>query len=163
MAIGVNPCGWCGREGCKVQLTKKGSSNSINSSCPYHYSKMIYSKAAQYSRSSPCTNVPIHCPICPPGLSGQPKSIWKYNTFAHFAAEHVEMGSDSLPEIPSQLIVESFITSREENDMGISYKATQDYREEYNIPDTDGIEEMRKRDRGNSIVSTQPQRKFLRS
>jgi hypothetical protein len=73
------------------------------------------------------------------------------------------MGSDSLPEIPSQLIVETFITSKEENDMGIGHKATQDYREEYSIPDTDGIEEMRKRDRGDSIVSTQPPRKTIRS
>jgi hypothetical protein len=36
-----DPCGWCGRDGCKVQLTKKGNSHSI-SSCPYQYSKMVY-------------------------------------------------------------------------------------------------------------------------
>ena len=46
--------------------------------------------------------------------------------------------------------------------MGIDHKATLDYREEYSIPDTDGIEEMRKRDRGDSNVSTQPPKKTIR-
>ncbi|KAF8233674.1 hypothetical protein L208DRAFT_1204887, partial [Tricholoma matsutake] len=67
MQIGVSPCGWCGREGCKVQLS---NNNNISSSCSYHYTKMIYAKAAQYSETSPCTNVPITCPIYAEGLSG---------------------------------------------------------------------------------------------
>ncbi|KAF8234371.1 hypothetical protein L208DRAFT_1261897 [Tricholoma matsutake] len=106
MEIGVNPCGWCGRERCKVQLVTisatPGNSNTINSSCPYHYFKMIYSKAAQYSRSSPCPNVPIHCPTCPPSLSGQPKTSWKYNTFAHFAAQWVVIAC--LKYLPNSLL-----------------------------------------------------------
>ncbi|KAF8239943.1 hypothetical protein L208DRAFT_1235494, partial [Tricholoma matsutake] len=68
-----------------------------------------------------------------------------------------------LPEIPSKLIVETFITSKEEHDMGIDHKAILHYRERYSIPNTDGIEEMRKRDRGDSNVSTQPPRKTIRS
>ena len=163
MWIGVNPCGWCGREGCKVQLS---SNNNISSSCSYHYTKMMYAKAAQYSKTSPCTNVPIHCPICPEGFSGQPRTIWKYNALAHFAAEHVPMESDELPDIPSHFIVETFITSKEEKDMGISQEATQDYRDTYQIPGTDGIEEMKKRGRADSAVSTistQPPTKSVRS
>jgi hypothetical protein len=119
MQISINPCGWCGREGCKEQLTKKGNSVSISPSCPYHYSKIMYGKATQYSTTLPCTNVPIRCPICPTGLSGQSRTIWKYNALTYFAAEHVPVGSDSLPEIPSQFIVETFITSQEEKQMGI--------------------------------------------
>ena len=69
-SISVNLCGWCGRQGCKIQLIKKGTSNFISSSCPYHYSKMMYGRAAQYSKSSSCTTVPIHCPLCLEGLSG---------------------------------------------------------------------------------------------
>jgi hypothetical protein len=162
-SISVNPCGWCGRQGCKVQLIKKGTSNSISSSCPYHYSKMMYGRAAQYSKSSPCTNVPIHCPLCLEGLSGQPKTIWKYNAFAHFAAEHVPLGSDSLPEIPSSFIVDTFISSKEESDMGIGQQSTQDHRDQYNIPGTDGFEEeMKKRERAESVVSTEPPRKAAR-
>jgi hypothetical protein len=99
MQIGVSPCGWCVREGCTVQLSN--NTNNISSSCSYHYTKMMYAKAAQYSKTSPCTNVPINCPICPEGLSGQPRTIRKYNALAHFAAEHVPhvpVGGDELPD-----------------------------------------------------------------
>jgi len=64
------------------------------------------------------------------------------------------MGSDELPDIPSHFIVETFITSMEERDMGISQQATQDYRGTFQIPGTDGIEEMKKRGRAESAVST---------
>ena len=70
MHVGVIPCGWCGREGqCQVQLVGKEKSYSVISSCPYHYSKMSYTRALQPNMSSPCTNVPIHCPICSHSLS----------------------------------------------------------------------------------------------
>ena len=89
MHVGVIPCGWCGREGqCQVQLVGKEKSYSVISSCPYHYSKMSYTRALQPNKSSPCTNVPIHCPICSHSLSGQPRTIWKYNAMNHFITEH---------------------------------------------------------------------------
>ena len=69
MQIGVDPCGWCGRDGCKIQLQKKGASHSIPSSCPYQYSKMIYAWATKCTKGSPCTNVPIRCPLCPSGFA----------------------------------------------------------------------------------------------
>jgi hypothetical protein len=84
----------------------------------------------------------------------QPRTIWKYNALAHFAAEHVPIGGDELPDIPSHFIVETFITSKEEKDMGINQEAIQDYRNTYQIPGTDGIEEMKKRGRAESSVST---------
>jgi hypothetical protein len=133
--------------------SEKGNAGHITSSCPYHYSKMVYWRAAQYSKSSPCTNVPILCPLCPPGLSGQPKTIWKYNAFAHFAAEHIPPGSDSLPEISSKFIVETFISSKEERGMGIGQEATDEHRDQYNIPDTDGFEEMQKSEWAESDTS----------
>jgi hypothetical protein len=52
--------------------------------------------------------------------------------------------------------------------MGIPEKIIRDWRDEYNIPDTDGIEEISetmKRQRAASVasvVSTQPQRKNAR-
>jgi hypothetical protein len=78
--VGADPCGcsgWCGREGCKVQLTQArgGKSWSILSSCHYHYAKLSYARALQPTKSSPWTNVLIHCPICPESLSGQPGTI----------------------------------------------------------------------------------------
>jgi hypothetical protein len=72
------------------------------------------------------------------------------------------MGSDELPDIPSHFIVETSITSMEKRDMGISQQATQDYRGTFQIPRTDGIEEVKKRGRAQSTIgtlSTQPPRK----
>jgi hypothetical protein len=80
----------------------------------------------------------------------------------HLAEYHADWGSDDLPEtlprIPGQLLVDSFITSnlKEESLMGIDETLTKDWRDENQIPDTDGIEEMRedlKRARAESSVS----------
>jgi hypothetical protein len=170
MHVGVIPCGWCGREGqCQVQLVGKEKSYSVISSCPYHYSKMSYTRALQPNKSSPCTNVPIHCPICPHSLSGQPRTIWKYNAMNHFITEH-KPASDSktLTEISPSFLVESFISSQEENWMGIPGNAIKEWRDEHEIPDTDGIEEIintseaNKRERAESVVSTQPPKKTPR-
>jgi hypothetical protein len=162
MEVGTDPCGWCGREGCKVQLTQArgGKSWAILSSCPYHYAKLSYARALQPTKSSPCTNVPIHCPICPETLSGQPRTIWKYNAMNHFISEHNPDGKE-LADIPPLFLVETFISSKEEQWMGIPEQTIKDWRlgDEHNIPDTDGIEEISeniKRDRAESVVSTQP-------
>jgi hypothetical protein len=63
----------------------------------------------------------------------------------HLAEYHADWGSDdpTLPRIPGQLLVDSFITSEEESLMGIDEILTDDWREDNNIPDTGGIEEMR--------------------
>ncbi|KZP09618.1 hypothetical protein FIBSPDRAFT_963820 [Athelia psychrophila] len=47
--VGLNPCGFCGRDGCITQLKIKtrGPGVTITSSCPYHYSGMIYKAAAK--------------------------------------------------------------------------------------------------------------------
>ena len=76
----------------------------------------------------------------------------------HLAEYHADWGSDhpTLPRIPGQLLVDSFITSEEESWMGIDEILTRDWRDENQIPDTDGIEEMRedlKRARAESNVS----------
>jgi hypothetical protein len=78
----------------------------------------------------------------------------------HLAEYHTDWGSDdlTLPRIPGQLLVDSFITSLAEEEvlMGIDEILTEDWRDENQIPDTDGIEEMRedlKRARAESSVS----------
>jgi hypothetical protein len=141
LQVGVDPCGFCGLDGCVVQLTKKGNSNAILCSCKYHYKGMTYGMAVKCTKSAPCTNVPIHCPLCPASLSGHPRTIWKYNVMFHLAEYHADWGSDdpTLPRILGQLLVDSFITSEEESLMGIDETLTDDGREENNIPDTDGI------------------------
>ena len=88
-SVGDNPCGFCGLNDCLPQLLeKKGGGFTITPNCPYHYVQMQYQAAAQFSKSSPCTNVLIHCPICPTSVSDVPQTIWKYNALFHLASEH---------------------------------------------------------------------------
>ena len=63
----------------------------------------------------------------------------------HLAEYHADWGSNdpNLLKILGQLLVDSFITLEEESLMGIDETLTDDWREENNIPDTDGVEEMR--------------------
>jgi hypothetical protein len=140
-----------------VQLARKGTSHSISSSCKYDYTSMSYGMATKCTKNSPCTNVPIHCPLCPKALFGQPRTIWKYKVMYHLAETHVDIGiDDTLPKIPGELLVNAFITSEEERLMGIEADLTAEFREENRIPDTDGIQELRevlKRTRAESTVS----------
>jgi hypothetical protein len=43
-----------------------------------------YGIAAESTASSPCSNVPIHCPICPK----TDPAIWKYFMKVHFEEKH---------------------------------------------------------------------------
>ncbi|KAF8984090.1 hypothetical protein BDQ17DRAFT_1214862, partial [Cyathus striatus] len=58
------PCQFCGEEGkCLTSLiNKKKGGLVIVSTCQYQHSEMKYKAAS----SNPCTNVPIHCILCPP-------------------------------------------------------------------------------------------------
>ena len=49
---------------------------------------MNYKAAGKFSKAIPCTNVPVHCPLCPTSVSGQPQTIWKYNVMYHLIHEH---------------------------------------------------------------------------
>lgn len=160
----IDPCGWCGRDGCQTQLVKKGTSFSITYDCPYHYEKLTYKRALQTSQASPCANVPINCPVCPPSLTGQPRSFWKYNALYHLASQHLTP-EGTLPVVPPELLVEIFITSKEKASIGISQIKTDEFRDGLNIPDTDGLEviqdevERNKRGRSEStLVVQRPQK-----
>src|ERR1700675_395957 len=63
LQIGIDPCGFCGLDGCKIQLAVKGQNKKISCSCKYHYNEMSYGMAKKCTTNSPCT---IHCPLCPP-------------------------------------------------------------------------------------------------
>jgi hypothetical protein len=61
----------------------------------------------------------------------------------HLAEDHTNVGTDNtLPKIPGELLVDAYITSAEEGWMGIDEELTRDFREENQIPDTDGVEEL---------------------
>jgi hypothetical protein len=97
---------------------------------------MHYKKTAEFSKCLSCTNVPIHCPLCP--TSGDSPTIWKYNTLYHLIIEH--SSGSTPPSIPEQLLVQIFITKEEEKALDISEHNTIDWRRQNNIPDSDGIE-----------------------
>ena len=109
---------------------------------------MNYKSALQPTKSMPCTNVPIHCPFCPPTLSGELRTIQKYNVISHLICDHPEPVTDTsntykLPLIPGKLLVDMFISRQDEMWMGISERATFKYRDDFELPGSDDIEEIR--------------------
>ncbi|KAI0066999.1 hypothetical protein BV25DRAFT_1897244 [Artomyces pyxidatus] len=158
--IGIDPCGWCGRDGsgCMVQLTKKGASRKISSSCRYHFSNMIYGQAIKTTKNSPCTNVPIHCPLCPVSMSGQPRTIWKYNAVYHLSTEHAPGdGDENLPKFPVEFLVDTFISSKEAELMRVEAAVTRQWRKDNRLADSDDMPEMRdalKRERAASAIAS---------
>lgn len=149
---------------------KKGGTVSINSTCPYHYEKMSYKAALEPTKTNPSTNIPIHCQLCPPlAISGEPRTIWKYNSIYHLLSEHSPEYEDNtddnsekttLPKIPGQMTVDMFISRKEEVFLKITPQVTTQYREKYeNIPDSDGVElikEELKRDRAQTLSVVEP-------
>ena len=117
---------------------------------------MQYKQAATFSNTMPCTNVPIHCPLCPSSVSGNPQTIWKYNALHHLITEHSNNGI--APEIPGELLVKMFIHKHEEQAQGIGEDSTYSWRRENHIPDSDGLAEMmedqQKRGRSDTVSTT---------
>ncbi|KAF8155394.1 hypothetical protein B0H34DRAFT_849557 [Crassisporium funariophilum] len=165
--IGALPCGFCGLDStCQTQLAmKKSGGTSISSTCSYHYEKMQYKAAQDPTKTSPCTNVPIHCQLCPPlGISGEPRTIWKYNAMYHLLSEHPAdgiFGSDStlLPKIPGAMMVDMFISLKEENFLKVAEAATLKNRQTYTLPGSDDIEAIKedmKRERAPTVSVVEP-------
>ena len=116
---------------------------------------MQYKQAATFSNTMPCTNVPIHCPLCLTSVSGNPQIIWKYNALYHLITEHSNDGI--VPEIPGELLVKIFIHKQEENALGIGEDSIEKWRRENNIPDiglTLMMEDQQKRGRSDTVSTT---------
>ncbi|KAJ7025828.1 hypothetical protein C8F04DRAFT_1046127 [Mycena alexandri] len=143
--VGSEPCGFCGLDGCFTQLLDVKHPKkpvSIKSSCPYHYSRMNYKKAMVASRTSPSTNVPIHCLLCAPNpVSGDPQTIWKYNAMYHIIAEH-SLHNNFLPPIPPKFMLQLFIRRSEEDALGITAAQTAHWRHWHHIPDSDVFDQQ---------------------
>ena len=126
---------------------------TITSNSPYYYEHMQYKKAAVFFNNMPCTNIPIHCPVCPLSFSGNPQTIQKYNALYHLTSEHSRNGI--IPEIPGELLVKMFIHKAEEEVLGIDQKATERYRRDNQIPDSDEFAMIMPRDnRGRSETTS---------
>ena len=86
------PCGLCMRPTplCSFYLRKgkgAGSTQQIDervSRCPNFIGKLSYSAVATERTNSPCTNVPVTCPLCP----STSVAVWKYNMKTHLARIH---------------------------------------------------------------------------
>ena len=173
LQIGIEPCGFCGLEdsGCVTQIMfKKDTTVSISSTCELHYAGMRYKSAKTISRKAPCMNIPIHCPLCPKSVSGEPQTIWKYNAVNHLLTNHStedpqQPGKYLAPKIPGSLMVNMFIRMTEERMMQVTDEATRSFREENELPSSGGLEEMieeeerQKRGRAVTVSQVEPNSK----
>ena len=80
-----NVCGFCGVQGCDIDIScGSGRGKSISevpqSRCDF-YEKFSIKAAANGSKRSPCTNRPIHCPVCT-------RVVWFYNMSFHYQSNH---------------------------------------------------------------------------
>ena len=88
-----NLCGLCFHEGgCIFYLTKKHGLdqtgvkiNLRDSVCP-RLSSFTYKTPPESKPNSPCSNVPIYCPVCPDCAP----AVWKYNMQYHMQTMHPE-------------------------------------------------------------------------
>ncbi|KAJ7041428.1 hypothetical protein C8F04DRAFT_947209 [Mycena alexandri] len=84
-----NPCGFCGRTGCGVEITKAGKSFRITSTC-FRQHAFAYGFAKKYS-----TNVPIACELC--DIVAPRKThpaFWKYSLPSHIQSVHPRYWDD---------------------------------------------------------------------
>jgi hypothetical protein len=93
------PCGFCGGSGdaCAVYIAKgKGSQGAhyvdiLKSHCKNgNVVKLSLGAGEKSTMSSPSTNVPVACPLCP---SNAP-AVWKYNLQQHISEVHPTASSD---------------------------------------------------------------------
>ena len=85
---------------------------------------------------------------------GNPQTIWKYNALYHLISEHSSNGI--IPEIPGELLVKKLSYKTEEDVWGIYQQATERYRRDNQIPDSNRFAMIMPRDkRGRSeTIST---------
>ncbi|KAI0310772.1 hypothetical protein OF83DRAFT_830481 [Amylostereum chailletii] len=87
----LEPCGLCLYDYtvCQIYLYKnKGRAGNLGvdtrkSTCS-NIIKFSHSIAAESTTSSPCSNAPLLCPLCPPGSP----AVWRYNLRAHIIRVH---------------------------------------------------------------------------
>ncbi|TFY55061.1 hypothetical protein EVG20_g9459 [Dentipellis fragilis] len=97
------PCGLCLRPGalCSIYLTKRLGRNGQWSvkyggtePCPNSIN-FSYTVAVTSSPSSPCSNAPLVCSICP----DEAPAVWRYNLWSHFLCRHPTVPSAKYAEL----------------------------------------------------------------
>ena len=113
----------------------------VHSNCAFSWPKLKYEDSWLYKNSSPCTNVPLHCTLCPSSLSRQQTTFWKYNLLHHIKLHHLT-DTGKLPPFPTSLRIASRISMKEERRMGIDKGKTEAFRREHDIPASDTLMEI---------------------
>ncbi|KZV79434.1 hypothetical protein EXIGLDRAFT_707060 [Exidia glandulosa HHB12029] len=150
------PCGFCGRETCvtAISYVKNRASPKIHSSCGYHYEGMRYSSASTSTDSSPCSNVPIPCRLCPKSKTGHYRTVWKYNAAVHLAAEHSDEQYDR--QLEASMFISVHISQKEEAAMTIPPDSTAAFRTRMDMPHSDDIREYEHALEDESAGKTRP-------
>jgi len=112
------PCGFCGRRGCAITLVKTSSAFKPQSSCTFFHAFQL-GTAQKYSKTSPCTNVPIICTLCPQQDKAKTfTAIWKYNMMEHIKSHHPTFASPGVT-LPQELFQKLVISNEEQSQMKI--------------------------------------------
>jgi len=98
--------------------------------CFYFYPRIQYDKAC--SENSPCTNVPIACPVCPEAPMNWLTTFWKYNFISYLQTFHLN-NNEALPPFLSELRVITHIKADEEKKMEIKQEKTNLWQVDNNV------------------------------
>ncbi|KAF8601234.1 hypothetical protein BDV93DRAFT_407538, partial [Ceratobasidium sp. AG-I] len=93
-----SPCGFCLRTNneCYIFLHSKSPEGiDLSRSVCKNLMKVQLSSAKKFSKSSPCTNVPVRCPYCGPSE----EAVWRYNLRQHFELRHPNYSPELNPNI----------------------------------------------------------------
>jgi hypothetical protein len=83
-------CGFCRQSSCPIHLKKKNNQPESDFTCTHPFS---LAPAAKFTTSSPCTNHPMPCTLCPlDDITRLHPAIWKYNFPEHLATCHSAAG-----------------------------------------------------------------------
>ncbi|XP_006455832.1 hypothetical protein AGABI2DRAFT_121753 [Agaricus bisporus var. bisporus H97] len=144
--MGIIPCGFCGLDDCLTKLTTApGNDPFITSDCIYRDVTLNYQAVSKgEANGTICSNIPIHCTLCPLSPDGEPQTIWKYNTLMHIALDHEYFDPEDqnlcvYPDIPVSMQVEMHISRAEEATLGIQEKRTMDAQADFKLMNSDDL------------------------
>ncbi|KAI0370301.1 hypothetical protein BV20DRAFT_944684, partial [Pilatotrama ljubarskyi] len=141
----TSPCGFCGLNGCMISMSYGQKKKiEIRSNCQYHYN-FSYNAAITPSVSTPSTNVPLHCPMCPADEhTGARPTYWKYNIDTHIHTAHPELAErDASPAALGPSTVQAkHISLREARSLGVADGVMQSFRTANELLGSDDIKKL---------------------
>ncbi|EKM80850.1 hypothetical protein AGABI1DRAFT_126893 [Agaricus bisporus var. burnettii JB137-S8] len=144
ISMGIMPCGFCGIDKCKTKLEiDPNGASTITSDCIYHDTALDYEAASRgQANGTICSNVPIHCSLCPALPDGNPKTIWRYNALMHIAVDHEQLDLEDpnlrlYPDIPFSMKANMHISRAEETALDIEEERTLEARADFMLLNSD--------------------------